>query len=187
MNAYNTLSDQELIALLKGGDREAFNQIYSRHVEFLYNYAFNMLKDEDECTDAVQDIFAWLWLNRQKLHITSLKGYLGAAVKYKLARVIQRSKRRAEILAANADLMNDSFVDDSFEIKELKKVISDFVGDLPERARQIFELSRNQYLSNKEIAARLGITEKTVENQITITLKKLKVSLGKMSFWVVFL
>ncbi|MNY65695.1 RNA polymerase sigma factor [compost metagenome] len=54
---------------------------------------------------------------------------------------------------------------------------------LPERSRKIFEMSRNEYLSNKEIAARLNISEKTVENQMTIVLKKLRLGLGKMSFW----
>lgn len=180
--AYSEYTDQELTALLKEGDREAFNQIYRRYVQYLYQYAFNILKDEDECTDAVQDIFVWLWENRIKINVNVLKGYLIAAVKYKLTRVIQGSKRRHEILSAKP-LQEESFVDDSLEVKELKLAIHEFVVALPERARMIFELSRNEYLSNKEIAARLNISEKTVENQMTIVLKKLKSGLGKMSFW----
>jgi len=66
-------------------------------------------------------------------------------------------------------------------------VITQFIETLPPRAREIFHLSRNEYLTNKEIAERLDISEKTVENQMTISLKKLKVTLGKMSFWSVFL
>ncbi|MBE9602222.1 RNA polymerase sigma-70 factor [Pedobacter sp. MC2016-24] len=180
--AYSEYTDQELTALLKEGDREAFNQIYRRYVQYLYQYAFNILKDEDECTDAVQDIFVWLWENRIKINVNVLKGYLIAAVKYKLTRVIQGSKRRYEILSAKP-LQEESFVDDSLEVKELKHAINEFVVALPERSRMIFEMSRNEYLSNKEIAARLNISEKTVENQMTIVLKKLKSGLGKMSFW----
>lgn len=186
MLAYDEYTDQELTALLKLGDREAFNQIYHRYAEYLYQYALNILRDEDECTDAVQDIFVWLWENKKKINVTVLKGYLIAAVKYKLTRLIQGSKRRAEILALNP-LQEESFVDDSLEIKELKHAIQEFVINLPERARQIFEMSRNEYLSNKEIAIRLGISEKTVENQMTIVLKKLKSGLGKMSFWSTFI
>nr|WP_121273639.1 RNA polymerase sigma-70 factor [Pedobacter schmidteae] len=186
MLAYDEHTDQELTALLKLGDREAFNQIYHRYAEYLYQYALNILRDQDECTDAVQDIFVWLWENKKKINVTVLKGYLIAAVKYKLTRLIQGSKRRAEILASNP-LKEESFVDDSLEIKELKNAIQEFVINLPERARQIFEMSRNEYLSNKEIAIRLGISEKTVENQMTIVLKKLKSGLGKMSFWSTFI
>lgn len=182
MTAYSEYTDQELTDLLKKSDREAFNQIYHRYVAYLYQYAFNILKDEDECTDAVQDIFVWLWENRKKINVNVLKGYLIAAVKFKLTRVIQTSKRRAEILAANP-VKEESFIDDSLEVKELKQAIQEFVIGLPEKARKIFEMSRNEYLSNKEIAARLGISEKTVENQMTIVLKKLKTGLGNLSFW----
>lgn len=182
MDAYSEYTDQELTELLKQGDREAFNQIYHRYVQYLYQYAFNILKDEDECTDAVQDIFVWLWENRRKINVSILKGYLISAVKYKLTRVIQSSKRRSEILSLNP-LKEESFIEDSLEIKELKQAIHEFVLGLPERSRMIFEMSRNEYLSNKEIAARLNISEKTVENQMTIVLKKLKLGLGKMSFW----
>lgn len=186
MPLYPTLSDQELISLIKEGDRLAFNEIYYRCSEHLYRFAYNILKDEAECTDAIQDVFVWFWHNREKLEIRELKGYLSAAVKYKLTRVIQSSKRKAEILAASP-LINESFVDDNIEIKELKTAISQFIETLPPKAKQIFQLSRNEYFTNKEIAAQLGISEKTVENQMTISLKKLRVSLGKLSFWSIFI
>lgn len=58
---------------------------------------------------------------------------------------------------------------------------------LPARARLIFELSRNEQLSNREIANKLGISEKTVENQITIAIKKLRMAMGNVSVWFFFL
>jgi RNA polymerase sigma factor (sigma-70 family) len=58
---------------------------------------------------------------------------------------------------------------------------------LPPRARLIFQLSRNEHLSNREIAEKLGISEKTVENQITIALKKLRIAMGSISVWLFFL
>lgn len=186
MNTENILSDQELTIQLKEGSRAAFNQIYYRYSESLYRYAFNIVKDEDECTDAIQEVFIWLWSNREKVQINALNGYLSAAVKYKLMRVIQQSKRRAEILAQRPELSH-SFIDNSLEIRELQTVINDFIHTLPPKARQIFELSRNEYLSNKEIAEKMGISTKTVENQMTITLKKLKKNLGAMYFWSPFL
>eukprot|EP01133_Synstelium_polycarpum_P009291 gene9291-10895_t len=188
MVVYTELSDNELTVLLRRGERLAFNEIYNRHSEYLYRFAFNILKEEEECTDAIQDIFVWLWENREKVQATSLKSYLCAAVKYKLARVIRGSKRRAEILSAHPDVKEEAcYTEDALEVKELKSLISQFTGALPPRAKEIFEMSRNEYLSNKEIAVRLGISEKTVENQMTIVLKKLKSNLGKMSFWSVLM
>ncbi|QIL37918.1 sigma-70 family RNA polymerase sigma factor [Pedobacter sp. HDW13] len=183
---WEKVEDSVLIQGLKEGSRPAFNAIYSRYSDTLFRFGLNILKDQDECMDAVQDIFIWLWENRRKLNISNLKGYLMAAVKFKLTRVIVSSKRRDEILAGSikTDLVYD---DDNLEIKELRNAIAEFVLILPPKAREIYQMSRGEYLSNKEIAARLGISEKTVEAQITISLKKLKVFLGKMSFWIVFL
>lgn len=186
MKTTSTLTDPELMALLRSGDRSAFDEIYYRYSKSLYQFAFSILKDENECTDAIQDVFVWLWQNREKIQVVSLRGYLCAAVKYKLARVITGSKRRSAILAAGP-VINEPFVDDSLEIKELKAAIRDFIESLPPRARHIFHLSRNEYLSNREIAAHLGISEKTVENQMTISLKKLRLRLGRLSFWQLFL
>ncbi|EDM36918.1 putative RNA polymerase ECF-type sigma factor [Pedobacter sp. BAL39] len=186
MDTGSHLSDQELTAQLRLGSRNAFNEIYFRHSEYLYRFAFNIIKDEDECTDAIQDVFIWLWSNKEKIQVTSLKGYLCAAVKYKLSRVIQSSKRRSEILAQRPEIEMTA-ANDPMEIRELEQAIDDFIETLPPKARKIFEMSRKEYLSNKEIAEKLGISTKTVENQMTITLKKLKENLGKMSFWSVLL
>jgi len=186
MTGYESYNDQELTELLRLGDRTAFGEIYARHIAYLYRFAFHIIRDEEECTDAIQDVFTWFWENREKLHITNLKAYLTAAVKYKLTRVIVASKRKEAIFCREipVEVMSQS---DDLAVKELRTVINDFVQTLPPRAKEIYLLSREQFFSNKEIAARLGISEKTVENQMTITLRKLRVYLGKLSFWSIFL
>lgn len=186
MAPLDQLSDPELVSRLRDGELAAFDTLYHRYSAQLYRFAFNILKDEAECTDAIQEVFVWLWQNRERLEIADVGRYLSAAVKYKLTRVITGSKRRAEILAA-APVLQEAFEDQSLEVKELRFAISQFIDTLPPRARAIFHLSRNEYLSNKEIAEKLSISEKTVENQMTITLRKLKLTLGKLSFWSVLI
>jgi len=186
MESYIDLSDHELISLLKDGNVGAFDAIYHRHSAGMYKFAYRILKDEDECNDVLQNVFTWLWEHRHNLSFTSLQAYLYAAVKFNLAGVIRVSTRRTEILA-EAPVITEGVEDSSLELKELMYLIRSFTESLPEKAREIFELSRNQYLTNKEIASRLGLSEKTVENQMTISLKKLKAHLGRLSFWSVLL
>jgi RNA polymerase sigma-70 factor (family 1) len=186
MSKYHGYSDPELVLMVQQGNRAAFEQLYHRHAEVLYRYAFNILQDEAECTDAIQEIFVWFWANREQLKVTEPGAYLKAAVKYRLIRHIQGSRRRAEILAKRPEVRED-FTDNSLEIKELKQVISLFLSTLPERSARIFHLSRNEYLTNREIAREMGISEKTVENQMTIVLRKLRMALGKLHFWSIFL
>jgi RNA polymerase sigma-70 factor (ECF subfamily) len=186
MPPYDTYTDEQVLELLKAGSEEAFTEIYQRYAETLYYFAWNILNEEDECRDTVQDVFVWLWENRDNLQVTVLKYYLLAAVKYKLIRVIQNSKRRSEILSAHP-VIAPSYLEETLELKELKTIIHQFTEALPPRAKEIFHLSRHEYLTNREIAVRMNISEKTVENQLTITLKKLRHTLGRLSFWSLFL
>ncbi|QQS95464.1 sigma-70 family RNA polymerase sigma factor [Sphingobacterium spiritivorum] len=179
MTACENWDDHRLMAELKTNNELAFNAIYFRYSTVLYRYAFNILKDEDECTDVIQEIFVWLWENRSNLHISNLKCYLMAAVRYRMIRVIATSKRKEEILSRSIS-GTPLHTDDFLEVKELKHVITDFTASLPVRAQETFKLSREQYLSNKEIALQLGISEKTVEAQMTISLKKLRLYLNRM-------
>jgi RNA polymerase sigma factor (sigma-70 family) len=73
------------------------------------------------------------------------------------------------------------------EVKQLIVFIKNCSDTLPVRCREVFQLSRYDQLSNKEIAVKLGVSEKTVENQMTIALKKLKKDLVNGQFYVFFL
>lgn len=182
---YDFLTDTELIDLLKKGDTIAFDEIYARYFSCLYTYAYKILQDRDECQDVIQDIFIWLWENKERAQIDNLKSYLIASVKYKLIRSIKTSKRHSEILSTKVSLNSIANPESDIEIKELRKVIADAVSSLPTRAREVYSLSRSQYLSNKEIASKLGISEKTVENHITLSLSRLRAQLGKiLSFFL---
>lgn len=185
---YNDYTDEQLLELLKNSDENAFTTIYHRYADVLYNFAWRILQEEDECADAVQDVFIWFWENRKKLEITTLKHYLLAAVKYKLIRAIHNSKRKDEIMAViPPDTSHSSYVEEAIELNELKTIIRQFTESLPTRAKEIFHLSRNEYLTNREIAKKMNISEKTVENQMTIVLKKLRHILGHLSLWSIFL
>lgn len=188
MKVYAEFPDSQLIKRLKEGDNAAFTEIYERYWEFLYQASYKILKDSNVCDDLVQEVFVWLWLNRKKHLTDALKPYLYAAVKYKVLNVIRHGKVKEAFFARTVERYVEVATDENtLEVRELKEIIAKFTQSLPERAGQIFHLSRNEFLTNKEIAEKLGISEKTVENQMNINLKKLRVSLGRMSFWCTFL
>lgn len=185
MSPYRTYAEEQLLEMLRESDEAAFTEIYYRYAESLYRYAWNMLTVEEECKDAIEEVFIWIWENRDNLHVTELKYYLQAAVKYKLIRAVQNSRRREEILAARPPV-TEAYPESSMELEELKGIIRRFTENLPPRAKEIFQLSREEYLTHREIASQLNISEKTVENQISIALKKLRKTLGHISFWCGF-
>jgi len=186
MSGYSSYTDQELVALLKQGDDAAFTEIYNRYWYAAYQSSFKIIDDDEACTDVVQDVFVWLWENRERSDIHSLKSYLLTAVKFKMLNLIRQGKMKAAYQEAVVDEADHS-QEQNAEVKELMRIIADFAKTLPGQARQIFYLSRFEHLSNKEIAQKMGISEKTVKNQINISLKKLRTTLGRMSFWSVFM
>ena len=185
---YKNYSDIELVSLLNTSSRSAFDEIYRRHWSTMYTAAFNVLKDHDGCMDVLQDVFIWIWNHREDLEVTSLKSYLISAVKYKVANALRNARLR-ESIHNEMENIEGSFnnSDSELELKELKTAIVQFTEGLPKRCKEVFLLSRTEQLSNKEIAKKMGISEKAVERQMTTAIKRLRVSLMRIFALVVVL
>lgn len=142
----------------------------------LVAYACQYLRSEEDAREAVQDVFMGVWNNREHLQLDeSLKPYLYTATRNKALNYLNRRRLAAvSIEEAPVYASERPKVEAAMEAEELKALIYDEVRRLPERCREIFLLSRREGLSNREIAERLAVSEKTVENQMTIALKRLR-------------
>lgn len=170
-------SDKELISSISRGDKDAFNVLYRRHWADLYKFAFFILRDKDACKDIIQDVFIWVWEHRERLEMQSPKSYLKSAVKYKIANYIRTGNIRSSFFEETAQVAVAESIPEAVEITELKElthIIQLSVSNLPVKCQRIFRLSREENLSNREIARQLGISVKTVENQITIAIHRLR-------------
>ncbi len=190
MQDYSTYSDEQLVALLKLSDEEAFNQLYHRYWQKLFYTAGIKLDDPCLAKEIVQDIFADIWERRTSIELTALfKTYISAALKYKIiTRQVHRKRTNNPIDPSEnhieiADYTTEQFLD----FEELKDRLAKFVGNLPEKCQLIFRLSREGGLSQKEIAHRLSISERTVESHLYKALNKLRHSLGQFLFSFFFL
>ena len=185
MVVYESLSDNEITDLLKSGDQAAFTEIYNRFKGLLYVYACKITRDDDIAEDLVQDIFIYLWDKRQTINFTSsISSYLYSAIRYKFFDLVDKQKVRADYVSAFQTFLDkgEHQTDNYISEKELSAVIEREVNNLPAKMREVFLLSRKEYLSNKEIAERLDISEKTVKNQISTALKTLRTKLGLVTF-----
>jgi RNA polymerase sigma-70 factor (family 1) len=176
----STLTDSELLDLLKSGDHAAFTEIYNRYWDKLFAVAYNRLSDELEAEEVVQNIFLSLWKRKEQLALThSLATYLSVSVKYQiLTRLAQlkREKERTDQLRIAA-IEGIETTGEWLSEKELRLQIEQCINTLPEKCRIVFKLSRESLKSNKEIAEELGLSEKTVEGHITKALTTLRGSL----------
>lgn len=178
-------NDQELIALLKTDKKKAIEQLYERYWKSLYLSAFSIIKDAAQSEDIVQDILLQLWLKKDTTEVSSLKAYLFTAVRYRVLSYIRSAGYRKVFISDDEleRLAGKEEMKDSLNENDINDLLEIGISELPERCREIFILSRKQYLSNKEIAAQMGISVKTVENQMTIALRLLRRNLGEFLFW----
>lgn len=172
----------ELLRRLAEGDSEALTTIYHQFWQPLFLSAYNIIKEKKTCEDIIQDIFLQLWVKRETLQVrSSLKAYLIAATRYQVFRHIRNSPERNDLFDKLQERLTSDPSDYPLLHKDLKKQVDNIVADLPEKCRMIYKLSREEYLSHKEIAERLDISPKTVENQLTIALRKLRLSLKEVA------
>jgi RNA polymerase sigma-70 factor (family 1) len=185
MSDFTSFSDNELLAMLNRQDEHAFNELYNRYWEKLFNAAYKRLKNAEAAEEVVQDLFTDLWLRRETLSIRQeLPVYLFSAVKYLVIKQINKTAAKTSVIYNRAAIFQDS--DNSTEewliANDLKSHLQSRVELLPVKCREIYHLSREEHQSNKAIAQQLNISEKTVENQITKALKRLRASLNNFLF-----
>lgn len=179
------LSDTELLAQLRSGNRVAFEEIFNRYWNRLFAYAYKIYEDEALCEDMVQEIFIRLWERSGELSVSNLEGYLFRAVKYKLANSIRDLKFTVQHTDVLSGLPAMPAVNGQMEYQELEKEVFVLVDQLPHRCKQVFRLSRVDSLTNTEIAEKLDISVRTVETHISNALKYLKVNLNVASLFFI--
>jgi RNA polymerase sigma-70 factor (family 1) len=179
---YETKDDAFLLGLLKKGDDNAFTAIYKRYWERLLYVAGTRFHDLAIAEEMVQDVFLDLWNRREELDINGkLEHYLAASIKYKVINAQARLKRNREYqqyIISNVPLQ-DNTTQDWLSFQELKTTLLKHVSLLPEKCRITYQLSREEGLSQKEIAARLQVTEKAVEANLSRATKTLKKAFGQ--------
>ena len=163
---------QSVKCRLKQGDEGAYRTLVHHYQDRLFKVAYGILLDREEAWDIVQDVFFSIWKNRDTLNITeSVKSYLYRAVHNQGVNYIKRKKLERDYLHT----LNPEPVSENEESQiELKRKIHDVVASLPPKRREIFRMNRYEGLKYRQIAERLGISIKTVENQMGSALKYLE-------------
>jgi RNA polymerase sigma-70 factor (ECF subfamily) len=177
---YKNLSEQLLLTKCGDGDTFAFRELYQQYKSFVFGVVYARLNSKEDARDVTQDIFISLWTNREQLHqIRDFKVYLY---------VFSRNHVITAYRKKNIRIKGESYLIDQIEqlsysaeeyrfANELTSHIDQFVDQLPATMRSCYFLSKNEGKKNGEIADILNISEKTVRNNVSEALKRLKLSL----------
>jgi RNA polymerase sigma-70 factor, ECF subfamily len=173
---------EELIRRLKNDDKSALDEIFHYYYPRLYNFSKRILKIEDEIDDILQDVFLKIWINRNKINNPeTFNSFIFTITKNALLNLIRSNinKQTFKEEFSRKVISAEYFTIDQIEFKEIQTAIDQIVSRLPEKRQKVFLLSRIEGLSNKEIAQKLNISEKTVEDHITHSIRFLKKSLSE--------
>jgi RNA polymerase sigma-70 factor (ECF subfamily) len=173
-------TETNLWEAIRKDDLMAFNALFNLYWARLYKTAYRYLKDREESEEAVHDVFLSIWNRRHHLVIHSFPEFLLTAVRYQIYNRMRSAKLHVvsvsdcSTIESKLSYLNEG--EERLQELELEKELHQYLAELPKRCQEIFHLSRIEHCSNDEIASRLGISKRTVENQITLALKHLRVS-----------
>jgi len=177
---YSQLTDTELVDKLNQYDKRAFEEVYNRYWLALYNHARRMLKNDDEAADLVQDIFSSVLDKMGTLTFhTTLAAYLFQAIRFRIINLFYREQVRHKYLQSLRAYFDrdETQADDMLRAKEMTELIEREIAALPPKMREVFELSKKAYLSNREIAEIVNISEATVKKHLVVALRRLRARL----------
>ena len=174
----NQTSDALLLQQVEEGNSRAFDVLYERYWEKAFSSAYKRVKDYDIAKDIVQEIFTSIWINRQTLHIENVPAYLHVAIRNRVIKFINKQKliHPFHNILENV-LEKNSQSDAGLLRKEFFNSYEALLKSLPPKRQIIFRLRYQEDLSKKDISMQLGITRKTVQNQLGKAIETLKVSI----------
>lgn len=185
MEAQPDLSDQHWLTALRSGDESALRAIFDRHYLLLLGDIYRLIPDEDTCKDLAQEIFVELWRKRRDIDIhTSLRAYLRRSAINRALNHIKANRRTVLVEQDEREEQADERESEqqSHERQEnLERALHQAIDQLPEKCRLVFSLSRFENMSHREISEQLGISVKTIENQITKAMRLLREAMRKYS------
>lgn len=178
------IDDGKLIRELKENSHLAFRELYDGYWSNVYHFAALYLDDPEEIREVVQEVFLKVWEQRHKIDDSGhFDGFLFIITRNFIFNNSRKSfnTRFYSLTVINA-LSDNTVMEEDIEARNMHEKIEEVISAMPPQRRKVFEMSRKQYKSYKEIALKLRISEKTVERHINEALKFIKSHLREELF-----
>jgi len=175
----NKLKDEDLLAQLEKDSTEAFEELYIRYKEKLRSFCLFLLKSETVAQDIVQEVFIKIWLNRKQLNTgQSFSYYIYILARNQSFNELRSAKRKElmenMLLCQQKEMDETDTPDTKLIFDEYQRMLEKAICNLPEQKRKIYQMSREEGLSHKEIAEKMGLSPHTVQSHISDSLRFIK-------------
>lgn len=171
-----SIDEELLVEELTQGSQKAFQVLFMRYYPKIRGFVYGLVKSEQDADDIAQEVFSKVWGNRNKfVEVKNFGAYLFILSKNTTFNFLEAQQIRIERLREKPfeEETNDS-PDEDLIAKDLQLLIDMVVESMPPQRKLIYQLSREAGLSNQEIAEKLQLSKKTVENHLNLALKELR-------------
>lgn len=170
------MKEKDLIKRIRRGNEKAFRSLYGHYFHKVANYAYKLLHSEEDAREVAQDVFIKLWNMRGQLEPNKpISGLMFKITKFTSIDLIRKQQSKVRTVhIEDAPLFGNCTIDNDLNGRELYTEYLRVLERLPEKRRRIFQMSRDENLSHKEIAEKLQISIKTVEAQIRLALQEIR-------------
>lgn len=167
--------DSTLFADILKGNKQAFSILYERYWDIAYSAAYKRLKDEDQAKDIVQEIFVNIWLKKDAI-IENFPAYLSVAVRNRVFKLAEKQKNNSPFFDWIENIPElHSEADSNLLYQEFYAAYESLIDTLPPKRQMIFRLRYHEDLSTQAIADQMGISRKTVQNQLGKAVDQLRI------------
>ena len=174
--------EKQIVLKVIEGNHEAFAQLYDMYAERIYYFALRFMISKEDAENITQEVFVKVWETRDRLDVNlSLSSYLFTIAKNTIFNLHRKRVNELAYLEHLGNYLESNQVRLENEIifRDIQDHLEKLINELPPQRKKVFELSRKQGLSHKEISEQLNISEKTIETHIRLALKTLRDGLDR--------
>lgn len=181
-------ADVSLLDRLQHDDREAFNLLFEKYWTSAYEKALKRINDPVAAKDIVQEIFIHIWEHRHTA-ISNFAGYLHISIRNRVFQLLRHKKYREHFVDPADSVFDKAEHRDATNLqrKEFYHSFENLVASLPPKRQEIFRMRYTEEMNTKQIAVKLGLTQKTVQNQLGKAVDKLRLALVQLFMLMTFI
>jgi len=169
-------NEEQLVKRLSEGDEKAFRVLFMRYYPKIRCFLNGLLKSETEAEDLTQDVFVKIWMNRTRFaEVNTFGAYLYVLAKNTAFNYIESKQIRQ--VGLDERPFEEEYDRNPYEelvAKDLQLFVNMVVDSMPSQRQAVYRMSRESGLTNDEIAEKLHLAKKTVENHLNLALKELR-------------
>lgn len=173
----------ECLTNLSKGDHRSYELLFLAYHPKIYHFLCGFIKNEEEAYDMTQEIFYKVWVNRAMMgEVKSFKAYLFTMARHMIYNHYEHNLVKEKYTLSQLNQQETYEPEQDMFAKDLALFIDLVISQMPEQRQRIFKMSRKEGFSSDEIASRLNIHKRTVENHISNALSDLRKALQLVSF-----